>query len=196
VGKTSMIQRFCKNDWVDSYKKTIGVDFVERNDYEVEGIDDPVTMHVWDTAGQEEYDAVTSQYYRGADACILAFSTLDDASFKAVKKWKAKVEEHCSNFTNFVIVQNKVDMIAETKVSKEDAEGLADELNLQLFRASVKENVNIDEAFSHLALGWHQARNQANTQQAVPAGNAQGQSKDSVNLAPKKRGTEKKKGCC
>jgi hypothetical protein len=65
VGKTSMIQRFCKGGFGNDYIKTLGVDFIEKPDYRVDSIDDAVTMNVWDTAGQEEYDAVTAQYYRG-----------------------------------------------------------------------------------------------------------------------------------
>ena len=65
VGKTSMIQRFCKGTFGGTYIKTLGVDYVEKPDYRVDAIDDSVTMNVWDTAGQEEYDAVTAQYYRG-----------------------------------------------------------------------------------------------------------------------------------
>ena len=64
VGKTSMIQRFCKGGFGNDYIKTLGVDFIEKPDYRVDSIDDAVTMNVWDTAGQEEYDAVTAQYYR------------------------------------------------------------------------------------------------------------------------------------
>lgn len=30
VGKSSMIQRFCKGTYTRDYKKTIGVDFLER----------------------------------------------------------------------------------------------------------------------------------------------------------------------
>lgn len=45
---------------------------------------------LWDTAGQEEFDAITKAYYRGAQACVVAFSTTDRASFEAVRKWKKK----------------------------------------------------------------------------------------------------------
>ena len=46
---------------------------------------------LWDTAGQEEYDSITKAYYRGAQACLLIFSTTDRESFLAVEEWKKKV---------------------------------------------------------------------------------------------------------
>ena len=46
---------------------------------------------LWDTAGQEEFDAITKAYYRGAQACVLAFSTVDRDSFEAATSWKMKV---------------------------------------------------------------------------------------------------------
>lgn len=42
-------------------------------------------------SGQEEFDAITKAYYRGAQACVLTFSTTDRMSFEAVKEWKMKV---------------------------------------------------------------------------------------------------------
>ena len=55
----------------------------------VEGED--VRLMLWDTAGQEEFDAITKAYYRGAQACVLAFSTVDRDSFEAIESWKQKV---------------------------------------------------------------------------------------------------------
>lgn len=46
---------------------------------------------LWDTAGQEEFDAITAAYYRGAHACVLAFSATDRDSFDAIPSWKLKV---------------------------------------------------------------------------------------------------------
>lgn len=187
VGKTSMINRFCRGGFGDQYKKTIGVDFVEKKDYRVESIGETLNMHVWDTAGQEEYDAVTAQYYRGADGCILAFSTVDDKSFKDVKKWKTKVEEHCPNVP-MVIVQNKIDLLSEATVKQEEAEGLAAELNLKLFRASVKDNTNINEVFDAVAESWFKNKN--NSQKAAET-SAKSET-DQVDLKPKQRGEKKK----
>ena len=58
VGKTSMIRRFCTGSFTDGYKKTIGVDFLERELF-LCALGADVKMMLWDTAGQEEYDAIT-----------------------------------------------------------------------------------------------------------------------------------------
>ena len=79
-----------------------------------------VRLMLWDTAGQEEFDAITKAYYRGAQACVIAFSTTDRASFEAVKKWKKKVEDECGgvNVIPMVLVQNKIDLMHQSVVTK------------------------------------------------------------------------------
>lgn len=57
-----------------------------------------VRLMLWDTAGQEEFDAITKAYYRGAQACVLAFSTTDRDSFEAIHSWKMKVREFALTF--------------------------------------------------------------------------------------------------
>jgi Ras-related protein Rab-23 len=74
---------------------------------------------VWDTAGQEEFDALTKQYYRNAQGCVIAFSTVDRASFEAVEQWKAKVEAEVADCA-MVLVQNKVDLIDKATASSEE----------------------------------------------------------------------------
>ena len=74
---------------------------------------------LWDTAGQEEFDAITKAYYRGAQACVIAFSTTDHASFEAVKKWKRKVEDECGHVP-MVLVQNKIDLLNQHASEKHD----------------------------------------------------------------------------
>ena len=56
VGKTSMITRFAKGVFTDSYKKTLAVDFLEKR---MVVSNEEITFLLWDTAGQEEYDSIT-----------------------------------------------------------------------------------------------------------------------------------------
>lgn len=147
VGKSSMIQRYCKGIYTKDYKKTIGVDFLERQ-IEVNGED--IRLMLWDTAGQEEFDAITKAYYRGAQACVLAFSTVDRDSFEAIESWKRKVENEVGEIS-MVIVQNKIDLIDDAVVQHDEAEALAKKLHLRFYRTSVKDNLNIEEVFTFLA---------------------------------------------
>lgn len=64
VGKTSMTTRYAKGKYTGNYKKTIGVDFMEKS-VELRDMSETVNLMIWDTAGQEEFDALTSRYYKG-----------------------------------------------------------------------------------------------------------------------------------
>lgn len=147
VGKSSMIQRYCKGIFTKEYKKTIGVDFLER---QIDLNAQEVRLMLWDTAGQEEFDAITKAYYRGAQACVLTFSTVDRESFEAVECWKNKVEAEVGEIAT-VIVQNKIDLIDEAEVQTHEAEALAQKLQLRFYRISVKDNLNVSEVFRYLA---------------------------------------------
>ena len=89
-------------------------------------LSEDVRLMLWDTAGQEEFDAITKAYYRGAQACVVAFSTTDRASFDAVVRWKSKVEDECGGGGGssgvgrlpMVLVQNKIDLMHQAVVSR------------------------------------------------------------------------------
>lgn len=148
VGKTSMITRFAKGIFTNEYKKTLAVDFLEKKTY-LNAIGEEVTFFLWDTAGQEEYDAITRTYYKGAGACILAFSTVDRASFDAIESWYQKVTDECGSIC-MVLVQNKVDLMDDAQMSANEVEYLAKRLRLKLYRTCVKDNLNVTEVFQHL----------------------------------------------
>jgi Ras-related protein Rab-23 len=73
VGKSSLIRKFCRNEYVPTYKKTIGVDYQERElvvkmsdkDDHDETEERKVRIMVWDCAGQEDFDQITRDYYTG-----------------------------------------------------------------------------------------------------------------------------------
>eukprot|EP00747_Dinoflagellata_sp_TGD_P098248 gnl/TRDRNA2_/TRDRNA2_167388_c0_seq1.p1 gnl/TRDRNA2_/TRDRNA2_167388_c0~~gnl/TRDRNA2_/TRDRNA2_167388_c0_seq1.p1 ORF type:complete len:255 (+),score=70.68 gnl/TRDRNA2_/TRDRNA2_167388_c0_seq1:181-945(+) len=148
VGKTSMITRFAKGIFTNEYKKTIGVDFLEKKMY-LNSVGEEVTFLLWDTAGQEEYDAITRTYYKGAGACILAFSTVDRASFDAVESWHRKVTDECGNIV-MVLVQNKVDLMDDAAMEAREVEYLAKKLRLKLYRTCVKDDLNVTDVFCHI----------------------------------------------
>eukprot|EP01080_Neovahlkampfia_damariscottae_P004705 gene4705-8289_t len=149
VGKTSMIKRFASGEYDDKYKKTIGAAFKEKELF-IKSANKTVKFMLWDTAGQEEYDSVTRRYYRGAGCAVVAFSTIDRDSFKAVEKWKKKVDEECDEIPT-CLIQNKIDLIKDKVVENEEGDELASKLGVKFIRTCVKDNTNVDEVFEYLA---------------------------------------------
>uniref|UniRef100_A0A673GHJ1 Ras-related protein Rab-23 n=1 Tax=Sinocyclocheilus rhinocerous TaxID=307959 RepID=A0A673GHJ1_9TELE len=195
VGKSSMIQRYCKGIFTKDYKKTIGVDFLERQII-VNGED--VRLMLWDTAGQEEFDAITKAYYRGAQACVLVFSTTDRESFEAISSWREKVEMEVGDIPT-VLVQNKIDLLDDTVIKNEEAEGLAKRLKLRFYRTSVKEDLNVNEGTKkHITSNKQKvlsvserALSVFNTTPHQTAGDLNG--REVINLRPNKQRTKKTK---
>lgn len=89
-----------KDKFLADYKKTLGVDYLQKL-MMVDG--EEVTFHVWDTAGQEEFNALTRRYYRGASACVLAFATNNRDSFEAIRKWRDAVMNECGEIQTVLI---------------------------------------------------------------------------------------------
>eukprot|EP00397_Hematodinium_sp_SG-2012_P036601 GEMP01039533.1.p1 GENE.GEMP01039533.1~~GEMP01039533.1.p1 ORF type:complete len:242 (+),score=42.55 GEMP01039533.1:450-1175(+) len=148
VGKTSMITRFARGVFTNDYKKTLAVDFLEKKLF-LPQVSEEVSYLLWDTAGQEEYDSITRTYYKGAGAAVIAFSTVDRNSFDGVEKWYKKVVAECGQIV-IVLVQNKIDLIEEAKMTNEEVETMAQKLQLKLYRTCVKDNLNVTEVFKHL----------------------------------------------
>ncbi|XP_068945898.1 ras-related protein Rab-34 isoform X2 [Petaurus breviceps papuanus] len=106
VGKTCLINRFCKDTFDKNYKATIGVDF-EMERFEVLGV--PFSLQLWDTAGQERFKCIASTYYRGAQAIIIVFNLNDVASLEHTKQWLADAlrENDPSNVLLFLVGSKK-----------------------------------------------------------------------------------------
>jgi Ras family len=97
------------------------------------------------------FDALTSSYYRGAGACAIVFSTTDRASFDALDKWREKLTAQVGEDIVVALVQNKIDLASEAKMTEEEVNAVATRWKVPLFRTSVKDNVNVDALFSYLA---------------------------------------------
>ena len=86
VGKTSLLRRLDKREFVPNHLKTIAVDYV-MTDYHNEEDDVTTQVKIWDTAGQEKFRNITYQFYRQADGIIVAFDMTNESSFKSINNW-------------------------------------------------------------------------------------------------------------
>jgi Ras-related protein Rab-23 len=149
VGKSTLAIKFVKNIFTTDYKQTLGVDFLNIKKY-IKKIDQTIDFYIWDTAGQDHFNAITRRYYRGADACLIVFAINDKDSFIQVKSWHKKMKNECGDIPT-ALVMSKIDLKAEQKISDEEAEKLAKELGIKLFKVSSKEGIMVEECFEYLA---------------------------------------------
>lgn len=150
VGKTTLTIKFVKNIYTSEYKKTLGVDFLRTKKY-VKPIDREVEYFIWDTAGQDYYDAITKRYYRGADAALIVFSITDKESFDSVTSWYNKVIAECDKIP-IILVMSKIDLVNEAVVTESMAVELAKQMNLNLIKVSSKNGTMVNEVFEKLAI--------------------------------------------
>ncbi|XP_044005783.1 ras-related protein Rac1-like [Aphidius gifuensis] len=82
----------------------------------------PVSLGLWDIAGQENFDALRRLSYSQTDVFIICFSLINPASFENAKaKWYPEVRRYCPA-TPIILVGTKLDL----REDKETIEKLKD----------------------------------------------------------------------
>lgn len=95
VGKTSYVQGFVQNKFLDTYKNTVGVDFSTKVLSHKKYGEKPVKLQIWDIAGQDRYICLTRVYYQNSDGCIIMFDLTNRKSFESVVQWKHDLDSKC-----------------------------------------------------------------------------------------------------
>ncbi|XP_067289883.1 ras-related protein Rab-36 isoform X2 [Pseudorasbora parva] len=151
VGKTCLINRFCKDVFERDYKATIGVDFeIER--FELSGL--PFSLQIWDTAGQEKFKCIASAYYRGAQVIITVFDMADIKSLENTQQWLMEAQKENEPNSCFVfLVGTKRDLLSaeECERTERDAINIATEMNAEFWSVSSKTGENVQEFFFRVA---------------------------------------------
>ncbi|XP_013411313.1 ras-related protein Rab-35 isoform X2 [Lingula anatina] len=167
VGKSSLLLRFADNTFSGTYITTIGVDFKIRT-IEVNG--EKVKLQIWDTAGQERFRTITSTYYRGTHGVIVVYDVTSGESFANVKRWLHEIDQNC-DVVNRILVGNKDDNPDGKVVLTHDAQRFAEQMGIQLFETSAKDNKNVEEMFHAIAgLALKMKKEQQTKKQEEPKG--------------------------
>lgn len=102
--------------------------------------DEPYTLGLFDTAGQEDYDRLRPLSYPQTDVFLVCFSVTSPASFENVReKWFPEVHHHCPGVPCLIVgtqtdlrddpqVREKLSKQKMQPVRREDGERMAKEL--------------------------------------------------------------------
>ena len=78
----------------------------------------PISLGLWDTAGQEDYDRLRPLSYPNTDVFLVCYSVTSRTSLKNVlEKWLPEIRSHCPS-TPFILVGTKSDV----RTNKRDQE--------------------------------------------------------------------------
>ncbi|KAG8871483.1 hypothetical protein FRB97_008646 [Tulasnella sp. 331] len=134
VGKSALLLRLT-NESFHLEPSTIGVDFIAST-MDLNGA--RVKLLIWDTSGQERFAKMGSAYYRRTQGVILVYDVSNRASFAALPKWLAEVEQQTSADIVKIIIGNKVDKEAEREVSEAEGARFARQHGTLFVEASAK----------------------------------------------------------
>ncbi|XP_033636394.1 ras-related protein Rab-3-like isoform X2 [Asterias rubens] len=147
VGKTSFLFRYADDSFTSAFVSTVGIDFKVKTVFRQ---DKRVKLQIWDTAGQERYRTITTAYYRGAMGFILMYDVTNEESFNSVQDWCTQIKTYSWDNAQVILVGNKCDMEDERVIAAEKGKTLADQLGLEFFETSAKENINVKQTFERL----------------------------------------------
>jgi cell division control protein 42 len=127
--------------------------------------DEPYTLGLFDTAGQEDYDRLRPLSYPQTDVFLVCFSVTSPASFENVReKWFPEVHHHCPGVPCLIVgtqvdlrddpsVREKLSKQKMNPVSKDAGERMAKELGaVKYVECSALTQYKLKDVFDEVCL--------------------------------------------
>ena len=106
AGKTSILQRYCTGRFDQYTNPTVGADFISQTVYNG---DRELKMHIWDTAGQEQYQAICTLYFRSTVLAIIVYAVTSPKPLEETVKWIDRMR-NAEKDVVIVVFGNKIDL--------------------------------------------------------------------------------------
>jgi small GTP-binding protein len=145
VGKTSLTRRYVSSIFSDTYLTTVGVK-IDKKTLDVGTT--PVSLVIWDIAGEDEVSAVRTSYLRGAAGYLLVVDVTRAQTLDVARTIQSRVATEIGDIP-FLCLLNKIDVeawdISDARIEELQQAGWTIE------RTSAKTGAGVEEAFAELA---------------------------------------------
>ena len=192
VGKSCLSLKGTTGKFEDSYVATVGFDFYSFF-AKVEG--KLIRLQIWDTCGQEGYRSLVQNFFRGTALAILVYAINDIKSFNDVGAWVKQLKAYSNPDIKIILVGNKNDLVNERKITEEEGQKCAKELEFfSFYETSAKTGFNSKELFIQaVKLLYVNHKKYSSGEAASQAAKLMGNKKLGKEIFKKEKN---KKGCC
>ena len=153
VGKTSIIKRFINQKFEEDMISTIGFGFSSKIYTLKDGT--KIKFKLIDTAGQESFHALSSNYLKNAEGMLFVFALNVRKSFEDITGWINSLKENNQDINKFKVfpaylIGSKSDL--EHKISEDEIQEFTKENNFYGYiETSAKDNIGIEQTFQEMA---------------------------------------------
>ena len=149
VGKTSILSKYFSKKFNEGEKSTVNPNFYEKT-VKYKGKD--VQFKFWDTAGQEQFNAISTMYYQSAVGALLVYDVTIFDTFKKVESWIRTLQEVVGKDISLSIAGNKFDLSDKNTLSQNQAtvDAYCAKENCNHVYTSAKTGYNVDQVFEDL----------------------------------------------
>ena len=131
VGKTSIVRRLIKNEFLEDYNATVGYEF---NPYLIKVNNTIIKFQIWDMCGNDNYRSVLLNLYRNALLGILVYSVCSRESFNNLDNWISQLKKYSLPNSKIILLGNKCDDEQKREVSYEEGKRLCEKNKLEFFQ--------------------------------------------------------------
>jgi small GTP-binding protein len=148
VGKTTLMTRWTSGMFESQISQTVGANH-QRKTIRIHG--QTVDIFLWDTAGQEQFQALTPLYAHSAATAIIVVAIDQLASFKGIATWTDLLNRSCDVRPPIVLLVNKIDKSDKPAFENEEIRERYGTSFAGLFFVSAVTGESVDTAFCFAA---------------------------------------------
>jgi small GTP-binding protein len=146
VGKTSLVARYVRSVFSDTYLTTVGVK-IDRKAVAVDGAD--VSLMLWDIYGEDDFQKLRMSYLRGASGYLLVVDGTRRATLDVALSLEQRVRDEVGPLP-LVVCLNKSDLRPEWEIDRDLLDDRARAAGWPVVETSAKLGAGVEEAFTRL----------------------------------------------